>query len=157
MSEDFYDAAVFGDMAKLKSMLAIDPDLVKSMGEYGFTALHGVASEEHYGAATYLIDNGADVNAKNDEGIAPLHLAAWPQMVELLISRGAEIDVRDESGRTPLMVHAEEAEDCDVMEMLLRLGADALAADEDGDTALSIAKERQEPDKIKILESHQRK
>jgi uncharacterized protein len=156
MNKDFYDAAVFADMPKLKSMIASDPNIVNSADESGFTALHGVAGEEHYDVATYLIENGADVNAKNNEGIAPLHLAAWPQMVELLVSRGANIDARDETGRTPLIVHAEEAEDCGVMAALLRLGADADAADEDGNSALSIATDREELDKIQLITSHNR-
>ena len=156
MSKEFYDAAVFADLPKLKSMIASDPEVVNSTDEWGFTALHGVAGEEHYDVATYLIDNGANVNAKNDEGIAPLHLAAWPRMVELLVSRGADVDVLDETGRTPLIVHAEEAEHCDVMMALLRRGADADAADDDGNTALSIATDREELEKIKLLNAHKR-
>ena len=52
-----------------------------------------------------LIANGANVNAKNEEGGTPLHLAAeegHQQIVELLISKNADINARDNKGKTPL-------------------------------------------------------
>jgi ankyrin repeat protein len=136
------------------SMIENNPKVVNSVDKWGFTALHGVAGEEHFAVAEYLIANGADLNAKNADGIAPLHLAAWPKMVELLVSHGAKIDARDNSGRTPLIVHAAEAESCDVMATLLRLGADFEATDDHGKTALAISIARDEEDKIELLASY---
>ena len=51
------------------------------------------------------ISSGADVNAKNEEGGTPFHLAAeegHQQIVELLISKNADINARDNKGKTPL-------------------------------------------------------
>lgn len=151
MNQEFYDAATFGDMDKVHQMLAADPSLVHSKIEHDFTALHGVAGEEQFEMAEFLLDGGADPLAKNDEGIIPLHLAVYPEMIELFVRRGADINVRANDGRTPLIVQAAEPDSCEVMEALLKLGADSKARDKRGESALDIAKSREEDDKIELL------
>jgi ankyrin repeat protein len=55
-----------------------------------------------------LLTNGADVNAANNGGAAPLHTAAFfnfTEVVELLLARGADINAKDKNGRTALRQH----------------------------------------------------
>lgn len=46
-----------------------------------------------------------DVNAKNDEGLTPLHIAAnrdRAEMIPVLVDKGADINAKSEDGETPL-------------------------------------------------------
>ncbi len=53
-----------------------------------------------------LVHNRADVNAREDDGSIPLHLAAARgpdvSVVAFLIANGANVNARDNNGRTPL-------------------------------------------------------
>jgi ankyrin repeat protein len=70
------------------------------------TLLHEAADFGRVDAARILLANGADPEARDRYGRAPLHLAAregHPEVVELLVEKGAKPDVGDRGRRTPLM------------------------------------------------------
>ena len=52
-----------------------------------------------------LLDAGADVEAKNDDGWTPLHAAAWHDNSEALVAlleAGADVNARNNADSTPL-------------------------------------------------------
>jgi ankyrin repeat protein len=91
-----------------------------------------------------LLAQGADVNARNSVGAAPLHEAAWSgnaELIDLLLARGANVNVRHaEAGSTPLH-YAVITDHPVIVRTLLRHGADTQAGSRSGATALHLAAE----------------
>jgi len=91
--------------------------------------------------AQLLLEKGAEVNEKNDEGMTPLHSAAQCQnqsMTELLLINGADPNAEDNKGQTRLH-WAAAVGDSDVAELLLAKGANIDARDKNGKTPLHMA------------------
>ncbi|MBE6463512.1 MAG: ankyrin repeat domain-containing protein [Alphaproteobacteria bacterium] len=88
-----------------------------------------------------LIDKGADVNQKDEDGNTALMRASYwgyKEVVELLIQNGADVHSKSNNGNTALM-RASYWGYKEVVELLIRNGADVNQKDEDGNTALMRA------------------
>jgi hypothetical protein len=100
------DAAEWGNknVAKLLLKRNADPNAVVSW-KAGRTPLSIAAERGHAVVMELLIENGADVEARDENGRVPLSWAVFSRgggVVEVLLRRGARCDVRDNHGRTPL-------------------------------------------------------
>ena len=91
-----------------------------------------------------LLKAGADVNAKQDDGWSPLHVAAAfnpsPAVLEVLLKAGADVNAKDKDGETPLHFAAALNPSTAVLEILLNAGADPRAIDSEGKTPHAVAK-----------------
>jgi hypothetical protein len=146
---EIYRAAQLGQLEQVRAFLAEDPTLANARGWMGFVPLHGAVGNIHTPEVTeLLLDAGADVNAQNDQGVAPLHLAGSPELVDLLVRRGADLNLRTNDGRTPVWIHAMERYGGRVLLRLLELGANPNVPDKFGASALDIALRRYESDKL---------
>lgn len=119
------------------------------------TPIHLAASNGDIGTADLLLRHGADPNARDAQGMTPLHVrveyhpGCEPAVIGLLVSRGADVDARDDTGKTPLHYAAfRSAADTDA---LIRAGADVNAATPDGTTPLRHAALGYNEEQIRLL------
>lgn len=123
-----HDAARANNLIKVQELVEADPSLLKVKDPPGNSPLHWAAYLSHMDTVHYLIESGANVNARNWAKETPLHAAAQSsygdaEIVEFLLGNGANIDARDRAGRTPL-VRAASSGLTTVAELLLTEGAD---------------------------------
>jgi ankyrin repeat protein len=98
-------------------------------------------------AARLLVKSGADVRARDEGGKVAIHYASHENTI-MLIEEGSEVDPRDDRGRTPLHVVTEG----DKVEYLLGKGADVNARDDEGKTPLDWAREVERWDVAQVIE-----
>jgi ankyrin repeat protein len=107
------------------------------------TPLHFSSEIGKVNVMRYLLDNGAEINARNPDQETPLHVAASRGEIEasqLLVRKGASVDARSSSGKTPLHVAAAmRYSDETLLGILLAAGADVNARSHTGQTPLHEA------------------
>ncbi|MEY9979088.1 ankyrin repeat domain-containing protein [Lysinibacillus sp. RC79] len=149
---DLYDLVEMDGFEEVKEILNENASLALSKDEYGFSLLHAAVSTENPELVKYLIDLGVDVNSRNDEGIAPLHIVLYPEVAECLLDNGALIDLTTNDGDTPLHTQVSDGEErIDIIQLLLKRGANSEIKNIFGENALDIAKSREETLIIKEL------
>ena len=153
-------------------------------GESGQTALIRAASGNHPDGdypdvVRYLLDNGADIKAKDELGNTPLHGAIYSMLpwstvepkdkktkafkdaaianamtiAKVLISRGADINARSKSANTPLHV-AVDTGNIEITELLISQGAEINAKDSHGLTPLRSALWADKHEVAEVLKKH---
>ena len=102
--DGLWHAARTGDLPAMKRYIAEGadvnaPDENLNITPLAWSVLHGQTE-----AARLLIENGADVNIKDDDGSIPLHGAVVfgrADVAKLLIENGANLQARNNDGGTP--------------------------------------------------------
>ncbi|KAM4871677.1 ankyrin repeat domain-containing protein 35 [Thomomys bottae] len=127
-----------GRVAALASRKSARPTKLDSSGQSPF---HLAASKGLTECLTILLENGADINSKNEDGSTALHLATiscQPQCVKVLLQHGANEDAVDVENRSPL--HWAASSGC-ASSVLLLCDHEAFldVLDNDGRTPLMIA------------------
>eukprot|EP00620_Florenciella_sp_RCC1587_P020173 CAMPEP_0182557610 /NCGR_PEP_ID=MMETSP1324-20130603/1453_1 /TAXON_ID=236786 /ORGANISM="Florenciella sp., Strain RCC1587" /LENGTH=397 /DNA_ID=CAMNT_0024769687 /DNA_START=38 /DNA_END=1233 /DNA_ORIENTATION=+ len=145
-------AAQKNDVGALATQIAsgIDPSFSNSVGQ---TALHVAVLWGNVEATAFLIENGADVNKRNELGAStPLHtLAQSPKPVEgrlqcaaLLLSAGADPEARDGREFTALEIAREQGEEA-IVTYLTKIAGGASEAEagvmEEGTDGFDISAE----------------
>ena len=106
-------------------------------------------------AVLSLLEQKADVNAAEADGMTALHWAAYEDhadMVQMLLTAGADPKATSRSGITPLSLATENGNAL-IVERLMQAGADPNAA-ASGHTALHVAAHTGDVEIAKILVAH---
>ncbi|HUF71910.1 MAG TPA: ankyrin repeat domain-containing protein [Gammaproteobacteria bacterium] len=117
------------------------------------SALVDAAGDGEAAAVIALLADGADPNARSEDGTSALHWAAYHDDVELaraLVAAGATADVINEYGSTPLS-EAAAIGNPRMIALLLDAGADVDRANADGQTPLMIVARTSKVEAAKLL------
>ena len=101
--DSIWSAAAEGNLNSVKKYLAKGLDINAKGGSLKSSALLSATLYDQVKMAEFLIQNGADVNAKGDDGGTALHAAAFLgqyEIAKLLIQNGADVDARNNEGET---------------------------------------------------------
>ena len=132
-NEKLFMALDSGEYEKVKSVLNENPDLIKENDQYCNTVLHFACSEDRYkqnnDIVKLLISKGADVDAKNNEGNTPLHIATeegLDEIVSTLLENNANVNSRNNFQETPIDLYYKNkyVSNERVIKLLLSHGAD---------------------------------
>jgi len=131
-----------GSIVKVKSIVERNPRLVNETDQNNGAALHCAVASGKVEIAGYLVEKGADVNAKDYKGNTPLLLTCREgnlEMAELLVEKGADISGRDYEFGSTALHWASYKGHIEVAEMLLSKGAEVKGKNRKGRTPLHWA------------------
>jgi ankyrin repeat protein len=125
------------------------------------TPLLTAAAYAHTEIFIFLLERGADINARDKYGNNALIAAACQcasatmnsanDVIEILLHKGIDVNARNRDGNTALILAASMQGDPAVLKLLLDAGADLAAKNKRGETALAVATACRREDKIKVL------
>ena len=90
-AQEIFEAIRGGDLAKVKELVEKEPQVVKARNVRKSIPLHVAVDSDNESIARYLIENGSDVNALNNNEWTPLFYAKTLNIARLLVDKGADI------------------------------------------------------------------
>lgn len=134
------NAAENGSKETIQALVeATDKDYLNAFSKTGFNALIIASAHGHADAVAFLIEAGADMEAKHSiNEVTPLMYAAASGHVEclkVLIAKGADLKAKHSNGGTALLEAATGGE-IEAIKILIEAGAEYNFKDDDGVTPL---------------------
>jgi hypothetical protein len=143
------------DVDRVRELLAAGEDVnAKDEGYDNITPLFLAVEAANLEIVRLLLDFGAKVNVRDEEGRTPLMRLdedATPELVDLLASHGAKLNLADKEKNTPLIIGIENNIGTSVVEAMIRAGADVRMANKEGTTALMNAAGDNNFEMVKLL------
>jgi ankyrin repeat protein len=139
ITNELFEAARKGDFETVKNLLTKYPDMKDVRRNDGRILLH--VSFNSRELIEYLIENGADIEAKSDGGWTPLHSQAYKghkDGVEVLLEHGANLEAKHAYGMTPLL-NSIRWDRIEVAKLLVDKGANVDGANTLGRTPLIMS------------------
>ena len=117
-----------------------DMSLLRRVNQHGASPLMQAALHSKPEILQLIIDRGADVNVRDNDGMTALMLAAGdPVKVKLLLAHGADVHAKSKLGRTALLLASAYAGNRDAVAAMLNAGADVNFSDQRNWSALVLA------------------
>ena len=149
-TDAFYAAVRSNDLTALAKL--VDASGVDLADERGITPLMYAAAIGSPEAMQFLMDKGADVNAKNTFGSSALiWAAADPRKAKMLVAHGADVNAASKLGHTPLLIAAMSDPSVETVRLLIAKGANIKAMDNAKKTALYMATNGNDMETIRLL------
>lgn len=154
-TSSFFKAIKSGDVERVEKLMSEKPLLIHARTLFeNATGLQLAARTGNNKMVALLIEAGADVNAKDSSGIAPLDEAAFNGNVivaDSLLNAGADVNtVGGRHNSTPLHIAAYRGH-VGMVKLLLAHGANANLTDSLGETPLILAQENRKTNVIAVL------
>src|SRR5262249_20092001 len=114
-----------GGLAVVNALLARGAAVNAKQNSKGQNALMWAASERHLDVVKALVEHGADIGAKTQQGFTALMFAARAGDIDIarfLLSKGGSIDESAPDGSTPILIAAVRGH-VDLAKFLLQNGA----------------------------------
>ena len=148
--------AIRNNQALIRLLLDHGANINSGVGSNSGTPLEQAA---YYGDADigrFLIENGADVNARNGYGGTALHMAekfGRTRYIEVLLENHADVNAKRKNGDTPLHWAAYNGHTL-AAEVLIENGAQLDIKNKDGDTPLDYAVDKDKENTVALLEKY---
>lgn len=152
---DLHEAAAWGDVGRVRELLALHPAAVNVYSVDGFQALGLACFFDHADVVEVLVNSGAHVNdaSQNFQKVAPLHSAAAAdnaRVCRLLLEHGASVNAPQQGEFTPLHAAAQNG-NVEMAVLFLQHGAEVNARTSQGLTPLSMAKSAKNDEIVRLL------
>ena len=152
-TNDLKEAIDKDDLVKVKILLKSNSDLLESKIDEYFTPLNYAAANSKTEIAKFLIDFGADLNAKDKEGSSPLQNSAAKGNYDIskyLIDKGADVNFKDMNDVTPLHFACMSG-NLEIIKYMVKKGAKVNAVSKAGNRPLSWSVVKNQVEAIKFL------
>jgi ankyrin repeat protein/mRNA-degrading endonuclease RelE of RelBE toxin-antitoxin system len=127
-------AVAHESLAMVKLLIEHDADMEAKNVQQNITPLFFACVPKDNYILEYMLDHGANVNARGPNGSTLLSMACYagyPEKVTLLLNKGADVSLKDKKGRTALHF-ACKYKSPQIVKILLTKGADINAKSEGG-------------------------
>ena len=147
-------AAFFGHTDVVRYLVSLPEVDLNHQSSKNDTALHLAVQKKHSDVVQVLIDAGADIETKNDDGCSPLHVASRsgePATVKMLVKTGADVRATDDEGNACLIFAAYQGHTSTVRYLVCLPEVDLNHQGVYNSTALHLAVQEKHADVVQVL------